>query len=104
MDNWNKEGFFSGITEDFSNYTWYKGEPENPYKKDLARPLAAAFWNYEREFHFSFLDRMDPELDLAEEYKIWKEQLLNDHLPGKSPNPNGDTTDWEKAFKTGKKE
>lgn len=25
-DNWNKAGFFSGITEDYSNYHWYKGE------------------------------------------------------------------------------
>ena len=31
-DNWNKAGFFSGITEDYSNYHWYKGEKENPYK------------------------------------------------------------------------
>lgn len=38
MENkdWNKEGFFSGITEDYSNYRWFKGEKENPYKGDKA--------------------------------------------------------------------
>ena len=25
-------------------------------------------------------------------------------LPGKSPNPEGDTTNWEKSFETGKRE
>ena len=39
-DNWNKAGFFSGITEDYSNYHWYKGEKENPYKSDTFHPLA----------------------------------------------------------------
>ena len=33
-EDWNKAGFFSGITEDYSNYHWYKGEKENPYTKD----------------------------------------------------------------------
>ena len=79
-DNWNKAGFFSGITEDYSNYHWYKGEKENPYKSDTFHPLAASFWEYE------------------------KEQLLSEHLPGKSPNPEGDTTNWEKSFETGKRE
>ena len=37
-------------------------------------------------------------------YKEWKEQLLSEHLPGKSPNPEGDTTNWEKSFETGKRE
>ena len=70
-DNWNKAGFFSGITEDYSNYHWYKGEKENPYKSDTFHPLAATFWEY---------------------------------VPGKSPNPEGDTTNWEKSFETGKRE
>lgn len=41
---------------------------------------------------------------LDEAYKEWKEQLLSEHLPGKSPNPEGDTTNWEKSFETGKRE
>ena len=48
-DNWNKAGFFSGITEDYSNYHWYKGEKENPYKsctlpKPLKAPHCGALW------------------------------------------------------------
>ena len=58
-DNWNKAGFFSGITEDYSNYHWYKGEKENPYKSDTFHPLAASFWEYEKEFHYSYLDACD---------------------------------------------
>lgn len=44
-EDWNKAGFFSGITEDYSNYHWYKGEKENPYTKDTFHPLAASFGN-----------------------------------------------------------
>lgn len=101
-NNWNKEGFFSGITEDYSNYLWYKGEKENPYKKDTFHPLAAAFWEYEKEFHFSYLEGRNK--NLTEAYKEWKKQLLEDYLPGKSPNPNGDRTNWVKSFETGKRE
>lgn len=97
-DNWNKAGFFSGITEDYSNYHWYKGEKENPYKSDTFHPLAASFWEYEKEFHYSYLDACDTKKPLDEAYKEWKEQLLSEHLPGKSPNPEGDTTNWEKSF------
>ena len=100
-DNWNKAGFFSGITEDYSNY---KGEKENPYKSDTFHPLAASFWEYEKEFHYSYLDACDTKKPLDEAYKEWKEQLLSEHLPGKSPNPEGDTTNWEKSFETGKRE
>lgn len=103
-EDWNKEGFFSGITEDYSNYRWYKGEKENPYTKDTTRPLAAKFWEYEREFHYSYLNKADTSISLEEAYKEWKEGLIKDYLPGKSPNPHGDTTDWGKAFETGKKE
>jgi hypothetical protein len=105
--DWNKEGFFSGVTEDYSNYKWYKGEKENPYQVDDEQPLAASFWIYERDFHFDFLDTgatdaTDNET-LSGAYKRWKTGLLKEHLPGKSPNPNGDTTDWEKVFETGKR-
>lgn len=102
-NNWNKEGFFSGITEDYSNYRWYKGEKENPYTNDTDHPLAASFWEYEREFHFSYLDKADTSKNLADAYKKWKQEFISDHLPGKSPNPYGDTTNWEDAFNTGKR-
>jgi hypothetical protein len=102
-ENWNESGYFSGITEDYSNYTWYKGENLNPYKDDDKRPLAARFWEYEKEFHMAFLDRCDTKADLKKEYAIWKKELLEDHLPGESPNPYGDNTDWFRAFKNGKK-
>lgn len=103
-DNWNKEGFFSGITEDYSNYLWYKGEKENPYKKDTFHPLAAAFWEYEKDFHFAYLDACDNTKSLEESYKEWKKQLLEEYLPGKSPNPEGGRINWAKAFETGKRE
>ena len=103
-DNWNKEGFFSGITEDYSKYHWYKGEKENPYKNDTFHPLASSFWEYERDFHFSYLDKADTSINLEDAYKAWKEGFIKDYLPGKSPNPYGDTTNWEKVFETGKYE
>ena len=28
--DWNEHGFFSGITEDYSNYRWFKGERRIP--------------------------------------------------------------------------
>lgn len=93
--------YLSGITEDHSNYRWYKGESHNPYLNDNERPLAAHFWEYEKAFHFSFLDSRDFDTPISEAYKEWKESFLNDHLPGVSPNPIGDNTDWEKTFKTG---
>lgn len=99
---WNDSGFFSGITEDYSLYTWYKGENENPFIGDCNRPLAAAFWDYEKEFHFSFLDKADTSVNLAEAYKQWKAELINEHLPGKS-NPYDDKTDWLKVFEDGRK-
>ena len=102
-EDWNKEGFFSGITEDYSHYHWYKGEKENPYTKEKFHPLAARFWEYERDFHFSYLDKADTSVSLEDAYNEWKEGLIKDYLPGKSPNPYGDTTDWKEAFETGKK-
>lgn len=101
FEDCNKEGFFSGITEDYSNYRWYKGEKENPYQGDDKQPLAASFWIYERDFHLSYLDAMDTSKTLEKVYQEWKEQLLKEHLPGKAPNPNGDTTDWEAIFEIG---
>lgn len=102
--DWNKQGFFSGITEDYSNYRWFKGESENPYENDTERPLAARFWQYERSFHLSYLEAADTRESLADAYKRWKAELILEYLPGKSPNPYGDNTDWEKAFETGKKD
>lgn len=101
--DWNKEGFFSGITEDYSNYRWYKGENQNPYTGNTEMPLAASLWEYEKEFHHSFLDRCDTTTPLAEAYKQWKSVFIQEYLPGKAPNPYGDTTDWAKVFETGKR-
>ena len=101
-ENWNKDGYFSGITEDYSNYKWYKGEDKNPYLEDKEKPLAATLWEYERDFHFSYLDSKTGK-PLKEAYQEWKDQFISDHLPGKSPNPYRDTTDWGEVFETGKK-
>lgn len=103
MEDWNKDGFFSGLTEDYTNYKWYKGEKENPYTNDKERPMAAFLWLYERDFHFSYLDKADFDKDLTDAYNEWKKEFINDYLPGKAPNPYGDTTDWAKVFETGKK-
>lgn len=103
-NNWNKDGFFSGITEDYSNYQWYKGEKENPYEGDTFHPLAASFWYYERDFHKAFLDACNTSTPLDKAYLVWKKNLLTEHLPGKSPNPEGDKTNWERSFQTGKRE
>ncbi len=94
----NISGVFSDITEDYSNYRWYKGENENPYEP---YSLAAAFWEYEREFHFSYLDNAHTSKNLETAYNEWKNSLINDYLPSKAPNPYGDTTDWAKAYNTG---
>lgn len=102
-NNWNDYGFFSGITEDYSHYKWYKGEDENPYLNDKERPLAHSLWEYERSFHFGYLDAKDSSKSLKESYDEWLKAFLTDHLPGKSPNPYGDNTDWEKVFDTGKR-
>lgn len=102
--NWNKEGFFSGITEDYSNYRWYKGEKENPYQGNDKQPLAASLWIYERDFHFSYLDKAYTSKSLKEAYNEWKKQFIKEYLPGKAPNPYGDTTEWGKVFETGKRD
>lgn len=96
-------GYFSGIPEDYTNYRWYKGEKENPYTKDTFRPLAASFWEYERIFHLGYIGKADTKKSLAEAYNEWKEDFINDYLPGKSPNPYGDNTNWKKVFETGLK-
>jgi hypothetical protein len=83
---------------DYSNYRWYKGESINPYTSDATHPRAAQFWEYEKEFHMAFLDKCDPKADLKKEYTIWKKSLLEDHLPGESPNPYGDHIDWYKSI------
>lgn len=94
---------FSGIPEDYTNYRWYKGEQMNPYTNDTFHPLAASFWEYERIFHLRYLGKADTNKSLTEAYNKWKEEFINDYLPGKSPNPYGDNTDWEKVFETGLK-
>ena len=94
---------FSGIPEDYTNYRWYKGEQMNPYTNDTFHPLAASFWEYERIFHLGYLGKADTNTSLTEAYNKWKEEFINDYLPGKSPNPYGDNTDWEKVFETGLK-
>ncbi len=90
-------------SEDLSYYTWYKGEKENPYTSDIERPLAATLWMYERDFHISYLEKNDHSTSLADAYKVWKEGFINDYLPGKSPNPYGDSTNWNVVFQTGKR-
>lgn len=92
--------YLSGITEDYSNYRWYKGEDINPYLYDKDKPLAAKFWQYERDFHFDYL-ALNTKQPLKEVYKSWKEGFIRDYLPGKSPNPYGDLTDWSQSFETG---
>lgn len=94
---------FSGIPEDYTNYRWYKGEQMNPYTNDTFHPLAASFWEYERIFYLGYLGKADTNKSLTEAYNKWKEEFINDYLPGKSPNPYGDNTDWEKVFETGLK-
>ena len=94
---------FSGIPEDYTNYRWYKGEQMTPYTNDTFHPLAASVWEYERIFHLGYLGKADTNKSLTEAYNKWKEEFINDYLPGKSPNPYGDNTDWEKVFETGLK-
>lgn len=89
--------------EDLDSFTWYKGEKENPYTEDPERPLAAALWMYERDFYLSYLDNADSNTNLEDAYIEWKEGFINDYLPGKSPNPHGDNTNWSVVFQTGKR-
>ena len=101
MSDYNEHDFFSGISEDYSNFRWFKGENENPYINDRERPMAARFWEYEREFFINYLDKADTRQSLADAYEQWKAELLCEHLPGNSPNPYGDKTDWVMVFETG---
>ena len=41
--------------------------------------------------------------DCNDAYNEWKENFINDYLPGKSPNPYGDRTNWAVVFQTGKR-
>jgi len=102
MGELDDSGFFSGITEDYSNYRWYKGEEANPYQGDTEKPLAAAFWEYEKEFYMKYLDKADASISLAEAYKQWKAEFVQEYLPGKS-NPYGDDTNWLQVFENGKR-
>lgn len=86
----------------YSLYTWYKGEDHNPYTDDRERPLAAGFWEYEMAFHLAFTSSQDNSKPLALAYKEWKDSTLNEHLSGKSANPYTDITDWHQSFETGK--
>ena len=63
----------------------------------------ATLWMYERDFHISYLGKNDHSTSLADAYKVWKEGFINDYLPGKSPNPYGDSTNWNVVFQTGKR-
>ena len=99
----NEQDYFSGITEDYSNFRWFKGENENPYQNDREHPLAARFWEYEREFFMNYLDNANTSVSLEVAYDQWKKELLNEHLPGNSPNPYGDKTEWLRTFETGEK-
>lgn len=101
-NDWNENGFFSGITEDYSYYRWFKGENENPFLGDAGRPLAATFWEYEKDFHLKFLDKADTSVSQAEAYKQWKAELIHEYLPGKS-NSYNDRTDWQMVFDSGRK-
>lgn len=49
-DNWNKAGFFSGITEDYSNYHWYKGEKRIRIKVILFTLWLLLFGSMRRSF------------------------------------------------------
>jgi len=35
--------YLSGMTEDYSNYRWYKGEAENPFTGDKQKPLLPGY-------------------------------------------------------------
>lgn len=85
----------------YSHYRWFKGENKNPYIGNTEMPLAASLWDYEREFHLAFLDRCDTTTPLADAYKQWKATFIQEYLPGKSPNPYGDLSNWELIFNNG---
>ena len=55
---------------------------------------------YEKEFHMKYLDKADTSISLAEAYKQWKAEFVQEYLPGKS-NPYGDDTNWLQVFENG---
>ena len=44
-----------------------------------------------------YLDKADTSISLAEAYKQWKAEFVQEYLPGKS-NPYGDDTNWLQVF------
>lgn len=88
---------------DYSFYTWYKGEGTNPYTFDSFHPLAAPFWEQERQFHLAYLQEYGSNKGEKEAYEQWKAEFLNQGLN----NSHEDThltsnTNWTQAFETGK--
>jgi hypothetical protein len=49
-----------------------------------------------------YLDKADTSISLAEAYKQWKAEFVQEYLPGKS-NPYGDDTNWQQVFENGKR-
>ena len=104
-DNWNKAGFFFWHNGRLFKITiGTKEKKENPYKMILFTLWQLLFGSMRRSFIIPTWMLATQKKPLDEAYKEWKEQLLSEHLPSKSPNPEGDTTNWEKSFETGKRE
>lgn len=97
-------GLSNNQQQSYSHYRWYKGENKNPYIGNTDMPLAASLWNYERDFHFSYLDQCDISTPLPDAYKQWKATFIQEYLPGKAPNPYGDRTEWGEVFEKGYKQ
>lgn len=94
---------------DYSFYTWYKGEAENPYSFDTFHPLAAPFWELERRFHMEFMSKSSSSMKLPETYESWKNDLFNkelhdnDYLSVLGDYGNElNITNWSQSFETGK--
>ena len=87
---------------DYSRYTWYKGEENNPYEKDTFHPLAARFWERERIFHSDFVQHLDAK-SLEDKYAVWRKEYIDKTLP-ESKVLEGDNIDWNKVFETGKRQ
>ena len=90
------------IREDYSCYTWYKGEAKNPYERDSFHPLAASLWNEEKAFHTNFL-KDNAELPLETAYLSWKKRFIEEQLPERNPFGEG-RIDWEHVYETGKRQ
>lgn len=90
------------IREDFSCYTWYKGEIKNPYERDSFHPLATTLWNKEKDFHAKFI-KDEIKLPLEAVYLSWKKQFIEEQLPSLNPFGEG-RIDWERVYETGKRQ